>query len=55
MLKKKKKCFDCKKEFEYSSNARFERKYCDTCSKARKKRWENQWKVKYEDLDGEDE
>ncbi|MEK6927807.1 MAG: hypothetical protein AABX11_05230 [Nanoarchaeota archaeon] len=47
---KKQKCFDCKKEFEVSPNARFKRKYCTDCGKKRKKMWENQWKVKFEDL-----
>lgn len=45
------KCFDCKKEFESKSNARFPRKYCPKCSAKKKKLWENQWKVKFEDLD----
>lgn len=50
MSMKKQKCLDCKKEFEVSPNARFARKYCNDCSKKRKKMWENQWKVKFEDL-----
>jgi len=50
---KKKKCFDCKTEFEFDSNARFQRKYCKKCSEKRKKMWDNQWKVKFEDLDDE--
>ncbi|MFH1802244.1 MAG: hypothetical protein ABH864_02210 [archaeon] len=50
---KKVKCRDCKKEFLTNPKARFERKYCDACSKKRKKMWENQWKVKFEDLDDE--
>ena len=53
-MKSKKKCFQCKKEFEYKPG-KYERKYCDSCSKERKKMWDNQWKVKFEDLDGEDE
>lgn len=44
------KCKDCGKEFEVKARARFPRKYCDKCSKARKKMWDNQWKVKFEDL-----
>lgn len=48
---KKMKCYDCKKEFESTSNARFPRKYCPTCSAKKKKLWDNQWKVKFEDLD----
>ena len=50
---KKQKCFDCKKEFEYNFNSRFPRKYCKECSQKRKKAWDNQWKVKFEDLDDE--
>lgn len=50
---KKKKCFDCGKEFEVSPSARFPRKYCDECSKKRKKAWDNQWKIKFEDLEDE--
>lgn len=45
-----KKCFDCKKEYTYNPNARYERKYCPECGKKRKKMWDNQWKVKFEDL-----
>ncbi|MEK6856211.1 MAG: hypothetical protein AABX66_03580 [Nanoarchaeota archaeon] len=47
---KKQNCLDCKKEFEVNPKARYPRKYCDTCSKKRKKWWDNQWKVKFEDL-----
>ncbi len=50
---KKQKCLQCKKEFEVSSNARFPRKYCKECSEKRKKMWDEQWKVKFEDLDDE--
>jgi rRNA maturation endonuclease Nob1 len=52
---KKKKCLECKKEFEVRPRARFERKYCETCGKKRKKMWDNQWKLKIEDFDDEDE
>jgi hypothetical protein len=55
MQKKTMKCFECKKEFEFNYNPQYPRKYCSSCSTKRKKKWENQWKVKYEDLDGEDE
>ena len=34
---KKKKCFECKKEFEVKPTARYVRKYCDTCGKKRKR------------------
>ncbi|MEI6850131.1 MAG: hypothetical protein WCK29_03760 [archaeon] len=44
------KCLDCKAEFTVSPTARFKRKYCPKCSKKRKKMWDNQWKVKFEDL-----
>ena len=50
---KMKKCFDCKTEFEVKPFVKFERKYCDKCSKKRKKAWDNQWKVKFEDLEDE--
>ena len=49
-----KKCADCKAEFEdIKKGTRYERKYCLKCSKKRKKMWDNQWKVKYEDLEDE--
>lgn len=48
-----KKCLVCKKEFEVNPLARYERKYCLACSKKRKKAWDNQWKVKFEDLEDE--
>jgi hypothetical protein len=47
----KKICLQCKTEFEVNPNARFERKYCPDCSKKRKKLWDEQWKIKYEDCD----
>ncbi len=50
---KKKICPDCKKEFDFDSTARFKRKYCKDCSDKRKKAWDNQWKVKFEDLEDE--
>jgi len=37
----KKECKDCGKEFEVNPNARYPRKYCDKCSKKRKKDYEN--------------
>jgi hypothetical protein len=52
---KKKKCLECKKSFEVNPHARFVRKYCELCSKKRKKMWDNQWKIKFEDLDGDEE
>ena len=51
---KNKLCLDCKKaKFEVNPNARYERKYCPKCSEKRKKLWDNQWKVKFEDLPDE--
>jgi predicted amidophosphoribosyltransferase len=47
---KKKVCPDCKKEFEFNPSGRFVRKYCTKCGKKRKKAWDNQWKIKFEDL-----
>ena len=47
-------CLDCKKEFEVNPKARFKRKYCDACSKKRKKMWDDQWKLKIEDFDNEE-
>lgn len=37
----KKKCKDCKKEFEANPNLRYPRKYCDKCSAERKKAYKN--------------
>jgi len=34
---------------------RFKRKYCLECSKKRKKMWDDQWKLKIEDFDDEDD
>ncbi len=52
MIKPKKmNCKDCKKEFEQKATARYERKYCDKCSKKRKKAYEGLWKVKAEDCE----
>lgn len=51
---KKKECKDCGKEFEYEK-WRYDRKYCNKCSKERKKAWDNQWKLKIEDFDDDDE
>ncbi|MFH1425548.1 MAG: hypothetical protein ABIG28_02340 [archaeon] len=51
---KKKICFECKKEFEYKPG-RYERRYCKKCGDKRKKMWDNQWKVKFEDLEDEDD
>ena len=45
-------CGDCGKEFKYTVHPRYPRKYCDACSKERKKAWENRHEMKFED--GED-
>jgi len=47
------KCGDCEAELEINTNARYKRKYCEKCSKKRKKLWDEQWKVKFEDLEDE--
>ena len=36
-----KKCKDCGKKFEAENRGRYIRKYCDKCSKQRKKDYEN--------------
>ncbi len=53
IMMKTKKCFECKEDFEYDSKARFARKYCKECSEKRKKMWDEQWKIKAEDLEDE--
>lgn len=47
----KKKCKDCKTEFEQSKGARYEKKYCEKCSEKRKKDYDDLWKVKAEDCE----
>ena len=49
-----KECGDCGKEFEMDTSARYKRKFCKKCSAKRKKAWDNQWKVKFEDLDDDE-
>ncbi len=39
------KCKECGKEFEQPLRARYPRKFCDKCSKERKKAYEELWKV----------
>ena len=46
-----KTCKDCKKEFEVKANSRFTRKYCDDCSKKRKKDYDNLYSVKFEECE----
>ena len=50
-MEKTKKCLECGKEFEFNPHAKFKRKYCKNCSAKRKKMWDEQWKVKFEDLE----
>ncbi len=47
-------CKDCKKEFVLKKTGRYARKYCDKCSKQRKKDYENLYKVKFEDCEDDD-
>ncbi len=47
----KKTCKDCGKEFEAKVSSRYTRKYCDKCSKQRKKDYDNLYMVKAEDCD----
>ena len=54
-MEKKLICRDCKKEFVLKKKGRYARKYCDKCSKQRKKDYENLYKVKFEDTVDEDE
>ena len=46
-----KTCKECKKEFEAGFNSKYPRKYCDKCSKQRKKDYDNLYSVKFEDCD----
>jgi len=50
-MEKEIKCKDCGKLFKYKPhpNPRYQRKYCDKCSKDRKKAWNERWKMKFED------
>jgi hypothetical protein len=50
-MKKIIKCKDCSKEFEFEKSGRYTRKYCDACSKKRKKDYEKLYSVKFEDCD----
>lgn len=46
-----KKCKDCGKEFEQPRKAKYQRKYCQKCSKQRKKDYENLYLVSAEDCE----
>jgi len=48
-----KKCKECGTEFEQSPKARYPRKFCDKCSKQRKKAYEELWKVTADECDDE--
>ena len=50
---KKINCGDCGKEFEFNKTGKYIRKYCEKCSKKRKKEYENLFTVKFEDLEDE--
>ena len=45
------KCRDCGKDFELKKVSRYQRKYCDKCSKQRKKDYDNLYSVKFEECD----
>ncbi len=51
MVLKKINCRDCGKEFEFEKTQRYDRKFCNKCSKKRKKEYDNLYSVKFEDLD----
>lgn len=53
MLMPTKICRDCKKEFQVKSNfgSKYPRKYCDKCSKERKKAYANIHNIKAEDCE----
>ena len=50
-------CKGCKKEVDVIQG-KYQRKYCDECSKKNKKEWkdwqENQWKLTMDDMEDED-
>jgi hypothetical protein len=52
MVSKEIVCRQCKKEFIAEKfNQSYPRRYCDVCSKQRKKWWEERHLVKFEDCD----
>jgi Zn finger protein HypA/HybF involved in hydrogenase expression len=53
MMEVVKECKDCGKEFKTDNKGRYPRKYCEKCSKIRKKEYEKIDKIKFEDLDDE--
>ena len=55
MVDKEMKCRDCGKMFiNKKPTSRYTRKYCDKCSKQRKKDYENLYKVSAKDCDDEE-
>ena len=48
-----KKCKECGKEFEAPEKSRYPRKYCDNCSKERKKAYEKIDEINFEDCEDE--
>jgi len=51
----KKICKDCKKEFVQVGYSRYPRKYCDKCSKARKKAYEKIYLVSASDCEDDED
>jgi hypothetical protein len=51
MTEKEIKCKDCGKTAMVNANSRYPRKYCDKCSKQRKKDYENIHLIKIEDCE----
>jgi len=51
---KKVKCRDCGKIFEPPTKGRYARKYCNKCSKQRKKDYENLYTVTVDQCDDEE-
>lgn len=48
-MEKEMTCKECGKTFKYKFHPRYPRKFCDACSKKRKKAWENRHEMKFED------
>jgi Zn finger protein HypA/HybF involved in hydrogenase expression len=48
------KCKDCGKKFQAKKNSKYARKYCDKCSKQRKKDYENLYMVTADECEEED-
>jgi len=51
--KKEIRCGDCGKLFKFIPIGKYPRKYCDKCSKDRKKHWDNRHLIKFEDAEDE--